>query len=159
MAAITTAARLGTPLLDSTLYTTTFPCHNCARHVLATGIRRVVYIAPYAKSQAYRLHDDALVVAPDEEPDDKVVFRPFIGVSPRRYAHLFHALERKLDDGTIRTFHPESAVPRLQDADPSDIALDQVAYGVRETAVATAMEVFLSDAQPTLLQSTERGEP
>lgn len=159
MAAITTAARLGISLLDSTLYTTTFPCHNCARHILATGVRRVVYVAPYAKSQAYRLHDDALVVAPDEEPKNKVVFRPFIGVSPRRYAYLFHGLKRKLDDGTIRTFHPESAVPRLQDADPSDIGLDQVAYGMRETAVATAMEEFLSEAQPTLAHSIERGEP
>jgi cytidine deaminase len=159
MAAITTAARLGIPLEGSTLYTTTFPCHNCARHVLATGIHRLVYVSPYAKSQAYRLHDDAVVVAPAGEAKDKVVFAPFIGVAPRRYAHLFDGVERKLDDGTMLTFDPTRAGPRLQDADPSDIALDEVAYGVRETAVANAMKQFLSEAQPTLRSSTRKGTP
>jgi cytidine deaminase len=157
MAAITTAARIGIPLRDSILYTTTFPCHNCARHVIATGIRQLVYIAPYAKSQAYQLHDDALTVAPDGDVEDKVIFKPFIGVSPRRYAHLFYGHDRKLDDGTILVFDPTKAVPRLQDADPPEIALDQLAYGIRETAVANAMEEFLSEAQPTLAQSTEGG--
>jgi hypothetical protein len=157
MAAITTAARLGIPLIDSILYTTTFPCHNCARHVIATGIRRLVYIAPYAKSRAGELHKDALLVAPDKDVDDKVVFTPFLGVSPRRYAHLFYGHERKLLDGTIRVFQPAKAVPRLQDADPPEIKLDQIAYGFRETAVANAMESFLSEAKPTLTKSIRGG--
>jgi cytidine deaminase len=158
MAAITTAARLGIPLCDSILYTTTFPCHNCARHVIATGIRRLVYIAPYAKSHAYELHEDALAVAPDEDPEDKVVFKRFIGVSPRRYAHLFYGHDRKLKDGTLKVFEPTDAVPRLQDADPPEIDLDQLAYGMRETAVANAMAEFLSDAQPTLSKPTKEGK-
>lgn len=152
MAAITTAARLGIPLQDATLYTTTFPCHNCARHVIATGIRRLVYVAPYAKSKAYELHDDALVVAPDEAVSDKVTFEPFIGVAPRRYAHLFEARDRKTDDGTLSVFKPRVAVPRLQDADPPDIPLDQLGYGMRETAISGPMESFLSGAEPTIRQ-------
>lgn len=158
MAAITTAAKLGVSLRDSVLYCTTFPCHNCARHVIATGIRRLMYIAPYAKSQAYQLHEDALVVAPDNDVDDKVMFKPFIGVSPRRYGHLFYAIDRKLADGTIRVFDPTTAVPRLQDADPREIGLDQLGYSIRETGVADAMGRFLSEAQPTLAESTKRGE-
>jgi deoxycytidylate deaminase len=29
-----------------------FPCHMCARHIIATGLREVVYIEPYPKSVA-----------------------------------------------------------------------------------------------------------
>ena len=49
MAAITDAARRGIPVADTVLFVTTFPCHHCARHIIAAGIRRVVYISPYAK--------------------------------------------------------------------------------------------------------------
>ncbi|MDN3612645.1 hypothetical protein QWZ16_23945 [Vibrio ostreicida] len=26
-----------------------FPCHNCAKHIVASGIKRVVYVEPYPK--------------------------------------------------------------------------------------------------------------
>ena len=45
----------------ATLYTTTFPCHNCAKHIIAAGIARVVYVEPYPKSKAMEFHGDALV--------------------------------------------------------------------------------------------------
>jgi deoxycytidylate deaminase len=157
MAAITAASRLGVPLQDTILYSTTFPCHNCARHVIATGIRRLVYIAPYAKSQAYRLHEDALAVAPEATVKDKVEFEPFIGVAPRRYAHLFEGRDRKLTDGTINNFKPKEARPRLQDADPPEIGLDQLAYRIREDATKNAIDEFLSEAHPTLAQEDEKG--
>jgi deoxycytidylate deaminase len=140
MSAITSAARLGIRIEGSVLYTTTFPCHNCARHVIASGIRRLVYIAPYAKSQAYRLHDDSLVVAPEATetlPTDKVVFQPLIGVAPRRFAFLFDAPPRKEDDGRILRPRMEEAVPRMRDVEHPALGLDQLAYHVRETAVAT----------------------
>lgn len=42
MDAIVSLARIGgTGLQDATLYTTTFPCHNCARHIVASGIMKV----------------------------------------------------------------------------------------------------------------------
>ncbi|MBF4218320.1 deaminase, partial [Vibrio anguillarum] len=62
-----------------TLYSTTYPCHNCARHIVAAGILRVVYIEPYEKSLALKLHDDALT---DANGTHKVVLVPFEGVSP-----------------------------------------------------------------------------
>lgn len=52
MFAITDAARRGLSVRDATLYCTTFPCHMCARHIIASGIRKVVYIEPYPKSMA-----------------------------------------------------------------------------------------------------------
>ena len=45
MDALLACARTGTSPVGGILFTTTFPCHNCARHILAAGIKRVVYIA------------------------------------------------------------------------------------------------------------------
>ena len=47
MAALVTASRLGTTVKGATLYCTTFPCHECAKHIVAAGIERVVYVEPY----------------------------------------------------------------------------------------------------------------
>jgi len=92
MAAILAAGRLGLPVVGGTLYTTTFPCHNCAKHIICSGIRRVVYIEPYPKSRAAQLHDDALdlVDLPGDHGDSRRVrVEPFIGVAPRLYPVVF----------------------------------------------------------------------
>lgn len=89
MSAITDAARRGVPVAECQLYTTTFPCHECTRHVIAAGIRRVIYIEPYPKSLAARLHDDAIAIDPDDPPEGKVIFVPFVGIAPRRYLEFF----------------------------------------------------------------------
>jgi cytidine deaminase len=81
MSAISDAARLGVPIKDGTLFCTVFPCHICAKHIVASGIRRVVYLEPYAKSYAEDLHKDSIHVDPDS-PTQKVSFEAFIGVSP-----------------------------------------------------------------------------
>jgi deoxycytidylate deaminase len=53
MDALVAVARAGKQGLDgATLYCTTFPCHSCARHLLAAGIESVIYIEPYPKSLA-----------------------------------------------------------------------------------------------------------
>ncbi|WP_429183277.1 anti-phage dCTP deaminase [Aeromonas rivipollensis] len=44
MDALLSCSRAGIPTTDSTLYCTTFPCHNCAKHIIASGIKRVVYV-------------------------------------------------------------------------------------------------------------------
>lgn len=41
--AITTAARLGIPTKDSTMYITRYPCEACARAIVSAKIRKVVY--------------------------------------------------------------------------------------------------------------------
>jgi cytidine deaminase len=102
MAAITEAARRGTPIASTTLYTTTFPCHNCARHVVSAGIARVVYIEPYAKSLASQFHDDSIAVerVSDGTKCHKLVsFEPFVGIAPLRYMELFSMTRRKGPDG------------------------------------------------------------
>jgi deoxycytidylate deaminase len=98
MDAITSIARTGNgKTIGSTLYTTTYPCHNCARHIVAAGIIKAIYIEPYEKSLAIDLHDDAITNNLDQ---DKVIFQPFEGISPRRYAKFFFpSAERKNDEG------------------------------------------------------------
>jgi deoxycytidylate deaminase len=59
MSAIVSAARRGTSTEGAYLYCTTFPCHNCAKHIIAAGIRQVVYVEPYAKSFAAEFHLDS----------------------------------------------------------------------------------------------------
>ena len=58
MEAILSVARGAKPgLVGSTLYCTTFPCHSCARLIVASGIHKVVYIEAYIKSLAIDLHE------------------------------------------------------------------------------------------------------
>ncbi len=98
MTAILDAARRGVPTKGCTLYTTTYPCHDCARHIIAAGIDRVVYIEPYPKSLAQEFHQDA--IAFDEAAlHDKVRFTPYVGVAPRLYMKLFSMVTRKGPDG------------------------------------------------------------
>lgn len=95
MDAITTLARLGNGgFSDKILYTTTFPCHNCARHIVAVGINKVVYIEPYEKSLALELHDDAIT---EFNESGKVIFESFDGVSPRRYHKFFFSTDERKD--------------------------------------------------------------
>lgn len=101
MDAVLSCGRAGVDTTGSTLFSTTFPCHNCAKHIVAAGVKRVVYIEPYEKSQALDLHDDAIAVDEcgdaargerdenGDRPVRKVVFQPFMGVGPRRYFDLF----------------------------------------------------------------------
>ena len=101
MAAITDAARRGVSVQGATLYCTTFPCHLCARHIIAAGIRRVVYIEPYPKSIAGTLFEDSMVVDPERPVDDRVGFHAFVGIAPGIYSFMFRAYdERKMPDGT-----------------------------------------------------------
>ncbi|MEJ0044729.1 MAG: deaminase [Rhodospirillales bacterium] len=75
MSAICDAARTGRSLQGATLFCTTFPCHNCTKHILSAGIRRVVFIEPYPKSRAQTLYDNEIDFA--GKADDKVKFEPF----------------------------------------------------------------------------------
>ncbi|MGE4260643.1 anti-phage dCTP deaminase [Shewanella sp.] len=96
MDAITTLARSpSTSTTNTTLYCTTYPCHNCARHIVASGIKRVVYIEPYEKSLAIQLHSDAIT---DSKEPNKVSFEPFEGVSPNRYQSFFKFNNKRKDE-------------------------------------------------------------
>lgn len=98
----------------ATMYTTTYPCHNCARHIIAAGIRRVVYIEPYEKSLAMTLHSDAISI--DQVSSDKVLFEYFEGVSPKRYASFFaFNLKRKDAAGLAVQVMSKTAGPISQE--------------------------------------------
>lgn len=95
MAALMSCMRSGVSPMGGVLYCTTFPCHNCAKHIIAAGISRVVYIEPYPKSKAKQLFSDSLRLPDediaDENPRDAAQVRlvPFEGIGPRRFADLF----------------------------------------------------------------------
>jgi deoxycytidylate deaminase len=91
MDAILSAARAGISVRGGTLYTTTFPCHNCVRHLVGAGMTRVVYMLPFEKSLAFELHEDAIVKKGRDPRPEKVVLERFVGVAPRRYADFFSA--------------------------------------------------------------------
>lgn len=112
MAAFMNAARRGVGVAGSTLYTTTFPCHNCTRHIVAAGVERVVFIEPYAKSLAQDLHQDAIAVE-SQGQDNRVAFQPFVGVAPRQYLNLFRMGVRKNSVGSVATWEKTVAYPRL----------------------------------------------
>jgi deoxycytidylate deaminase len=113
MAALLDAARRGASVAGNKLFTTTFPCHNCARHIVAAGISEVVYREPYEKSLASELHKDALVVDPSERTEGKVVIRRFVGVGPSRYVDLFRMPKRKAPGGNKVDWAETTAMPRL----------------------------------------------
>lgn len=89
---------------DKILFTTTYPCHNCARHIVAAGIKKVVYIEPFDKSLALDLHNDAIT---KNEESSKVIFCDFEGVSPRRYNKFFRPTDERKDGktGTANKFN------------------------------------------------------
>jgi deoxycytidylate deaminase len=117
MDALTTAARRGTSVTGATLVCTTFPCHNCTRHIIASGIRKILYVLPYSKSLARELHGDALVIEPetDDLVDGKVVLDQYTGVAPRVFAQYFHfgQSDRKDKQGrAMKLDDRRAAVPR-----------------------------------------------
>ena len=114
MACICTAARRGTPLGGLTLYTTTYPCHECARLIVATGIREVVYVDAYPKSQVREMFADEVDEGPDARPD-RVSFRPFEGIAPRLFRSVFAKTGRERDaaSGKYEPWQPGDARPRL----------------------------------------------
>lgn len=88
MEALLSAARNGIAIRGGTLYTTTYPCHNCAKHIVAAGIKKVKFVEPYPKSYATKMHSDS-IESNGEGGTDKVRFEPFVGIGPRRFVDLF----------------------------------------------------------------------
>jgi len=123
MEAILSCAREGISCIGGTLYCTTFPCHNCAKHLIAAGIRRVVYVEPYPKSKALDFHSESIELRTAIEVGamtEQVIFEPFTGVGARRFLDLFsmnlgvgNKLRRKDSDGNAVSWEQSSALPRV----------------------------------------------
>ncbi|HEV7345889.1 MAG TPA: anti-phage dCTP deaminase [Devosia sp.] len=122
MNAVTDAARLGNSLQDAVLYCTTFPCHLCAKHIVAAGVKKVVYLEPYPKSLAQELHPDSISVdGSDRGRFSKypvVEFEHFYGVTPRRYREFFERQKRK-SDGKLQDYARGKKRPVVQIIQPS----------------------------------------
>jgi deoxycytidylate deaminase len=114
MHAILSAGMLGgARMMRGRLYVTTYPCHSCARHIVAAGISEVHYIEPYRKSLAVRLHSDSITES--ESDTRKVRILGYEGVAPSRYLSLFRSPEggRKGSDGRLIRTVPRAAKPRV----------------------------------------------
>ena len=90
---------------EATLYSTTYPCHGCAKHIVAAGISEVVYYEPYPKSRALALHDDSIQedTRAGLTPRAPVHFRLFTGVAPRRFSALFEKRRDLKRGGRLQT--------------------------------------------------------
>lgn len=139
MDALLSAARKGVSLVGTRLFVTTFPCHYCARHIIAAGVDEVQYIEPYPKSQALNLHRDAIAVEnsgwvppsqiagthdPKRISESRVLFRPFSGVAPQLYKRAFmkdRELKKK-DTGELSIQEPSWGTPwHLPKKSPAEI--------------------------------------
>jgi deoxycytidylate deaminase len=115
-ALISIARNGGQSCRGGSLYCTTYPCHNCARHLVAAGIHEVVYIEPYAKSMATDLHMDSIVdaTATYGARESHVNFQLFSGVAPRRFTRLFEKRSDLKDQNGLY----QGASPNVAHQDP-----------------------------------------
>jgi len=142
MGVITDAARRGVALRRATLYGTTFPCHNCAKHIVASGVKRLVYIEPYPKSQVARLFRDSIAL---ESPTaGKVLFEPFVGITPPRFRDFFLMPDRKDENGRIIVWDDikRSALPAIESDPRSYIRSERVTVDELGKALADAGVTF-----------------
>jgi deoxycytidylate deaminase len=100
----------GERVKNGRIYTTTYPCHNCARHIVAAGIREIYYIEPYRKSLAIKLHSDSLTE--DESNKEKVRILMYDGVSPRRYLDFFKSSSPRKDGGKMKRLDKKVIKPK-----------------------------------------------
>jgi len=109
MDAIISIARTNKPgLIGATLYCTTYPCHSCARHIVASGIKKVLFIEPYPKSLAQDLHSDSIDLT---EGTEKVKFLQYMGVAPKNMLKLFKIDNGRKQDGKIEPFERRNSKP------------------------------------------------
>jgi deoxycytidylate deaminase len=140
--ALLACGRTGVSTTGGTVYTTTFPCHNCAKHIVAAGIERVVYVEPYPKSKALALHPDSIALD-DPEARGRVRFVPFVGIAARRFFDLFSMrlsagleIKRKASDGTVIPWDRAKTTPRVRMAPYSYLERELIAISELEPAIA-----------------------
>jgi deoxycytidylate deaminase len=100
----------GDKMKGGKLFCTTYPCHNCARHIIAAGIYEVYYIEPYKKSLGIELHSDA--ITEKENESDKVRILIYDGVAPRRYLDFFSMRSPRKENGALKKPNKHLAVPK-----------------------------------------------
>jgi deoxycytidylate deaminase len=151
MSAITDAARLGRALKGTTLYCTTFPCHMCAKHIIASGIKHVVFLEPYPKSLASELHCDAIEIEGGDRGQYKnypsVAFNHFFGITPRRYRELFERGKRKDESGKFLEFGSGEQVPIITVKTPFYTTLERIIFSSSSEMLVAACELHDRETQ------------
>lgn len=162
MHALLEAARRGVSIKGARIFTTTFPCHNCAKHLVAAGLTEVRYIAPYPKSLAGDLHPESIVIEPDGAFPGRLRFVPFYGVAPSMYGPLFAKgkVKRRRDDGSPVEFDPRQNDPKLvTEGDLSYLEREDYAVrSLRQTAQDKAVGLDLGCEEPAPAATGEAGE-
>ena len=136
MCAICDAARNGRPIKKATLYCTTFPCHNCTKHILTSGLKQVIYIEPYPKSKAKDLHGNEIEL--EKLDPDRVSYMPFLGISPFRYRDIFQRGRRKDSAGNAKRWISDVPKPQLDIALPSYTDLESAEFMALVGKIETA---------------------
>jgi cytidine deaminase len=95
MLALTDAARRGVATSGAALFTTTFPCRDCAKHLLASGISEAIFLEPYPRSRVRYLFGDDVALEPSKQRPTSLCLRQFVGVAPRIYQDLFRMPDRR----------------------------------------------------------------
>jgi deoxycytidylate deaminase len=130
MSAISDAARLGNATKGASLFCTTFPCHMCAKHIVAAGIDEVIFLEPYPKSLASELHCDSVEI----EGSDRGIYRDyrsvkfshFYGITPRRYNTLFARNKRKDQNGFFLEYKNNEESPIIDIKLPLYIQIEEI---------------------------------
>lgn len=140
MSAISDAARLRGSLGGSVMFTTTFPCHMCAKHIVSSGVARVVYLEPYPKSLASRLHSDALSIDKQDRGEyssyPAVDFSHFYGITPRRYGEFFRRSKRKDKNSRLEDYVDGKKIPNIDIKSPFYAQLEDTGLNhLREASI------------------------
>lgn len=155
MDTLVSAARKGVSTVGGKLFVTTFPCHNCARHIVAAGIDEVQFIEPYLKSKALALHSDSITQSADgwtspsigrirgQIGSHKVLFRPYVGAAPRLYRSAF------VKDGEVKDGLTGDV---LSTPEPGLLRLRPLPRGYEDLQAAVAAsfrEIITQSAEPS----------
>ena len=151
-AAIINAARAGVSTEKSVMYTTTFPCHECAKMIIGAGIREVYYIEPFPKSLVDLLYGEMIDTSPSPqglmaEDEYRIPFYQFVGIAPRRYASFFVAGERKIGYSLVE-FDRRSESPRIG-------LWSELGVSEREASVVDAIDRVIEDLVAKELREKE----
>jgi hypothetical protein len=87
-----------------------------------------VFLEPHPKSLSQKLHSDSITFETDIA--EKLLFEPFIGISPRRYRDIFEKKSRKDVAGKARKWYEDRPVPMLEDRSPAYISNEEPALYV-----------------------------
>lgn len=128
----------GDRMVGGNLYCTTYPCHNCARHIVLAGIKKIYYIEPYKKSLCLTLHSDS--ITEDEDDTTKVRILLYDGVAPRRYLEFY-----SMGDGVRKDAQGNLTKVKLNEIKPKNRLSLQAIPDLENQAIHSLYECGLID--------------